>query len=182
MTKTFLLSIIRNLWKNRVTSAINVLALTLGLSSLLFLYVQEKYENSFDTDQPLVDRIYRVNTTVEYPNRLLKTGNTQSMLAKALRNEYPEWESVIQTFGPSSTLVTVDPDSPQERVFEEGRKLLKVDSSFLKYFDYDFVVGNERTALDDPNSVVLSTEMVEKYYPDLLDDIRTEGNKKKNET
>ena len=36
-----------------------MVALTLGLSSLLFLYVQERYENSFDTDQPLVDRIYQ---------------------------------------------------------------------------------------------------------------------------
>ena len=168
MTKTFFLSIVRNLWKNRVTSAINVLALTLGLSSLLFLYVQEKYENTFDANQPLADQIYRVNTTVQYPNRLYKTGTSQSMLAKALRTEYPELEGVIQTFGPSSALVTVDPDTPQEKIFEESRKLLKVDSSFLKYWDYDFIAGNERTALDDPNSVVLSAKMVEKYYPDFV--------------
>ena len=145
-----------------------MVALTLGLSSLLFLYVQERYENSFDTDQPLVDRIYRVNTTIEYPNRLQKTGTTQSMLAKALRTEYPELEAVIQTFGPGFGLVTINPDTPNERVFEEGRKMLKADSSFLKYFDYDFIVGNSRTALDDPNSIVLSSKMVEKYYPDFV--------------
>ena len=168
MTKTFFLSIIRNLWKNRVTSAINVVALTLGLSSILFLYVQEKYENSFDTDQPMAERLYRVNTTLNYPNNLQKTGHTQSMLAKALRTEYSELQSVIQTFGPSSALVTLDPGTSKEKIFEERRKLLKVDSAFLKYFDYDFIVGNKRTALDDPNSIVLSSEMVEKYYPDFV--------------
>lgn len=168
MTRTFLLSIVRNLWKNRVTSAINLVALTLGLTSLLFLYVQEKYENSFDTNQPMADHIYRVNTTMEYPNRLQKTGMTQSMLAKALRTEYPELESVIQTFGPSFALVSINPDTPNERIFEEQRKMLQVDSSFLKYFDYDFIAGNNRTALDDPNSVVLSSKMVEKYYPDFV--------------
>ncbi len=168
MTRTFLLSIIRNLWKNRVTSAINVVALTLGLSSVLFLFVQERYENSFDTDQPLADQIYRVNTTLTYPNRINKTGNTQSMLGKVLRNEYPELEGVIQTFGPSSALVTIDPGTSREKIFEEGRRLLHADSAFLKYFDYDFIAGNERTALDDRNALVISTKMVEKYYPNFV--------------
>lgn len=168
MTRTFFLSIVRNLWKNRVTSAINVIALTLGLTSLLFLYVQERYENSFDVNQPMADQIYRVNTTMDYPNRLVKTGITQSMLAKALRTEYPELQGVIQTFGPSSSLVTIDPGTSRAKIFEEDRKLLHVDSAFLKYFDYDFVAGNERTALDDRNALVLSTKMVEKYYPDFV--------------
>ncbi len=168
MTRTFFLSIVRNLWKNRVTSAINVVALTLGLTSLLFLYVQERYEKSFDANQPLANQIYRVNTTVNYPNRLVKTGITQSMLAKALRTEYPELQGVIQTFGPSSALVTIDPGTSRAKIFEESRKLLHADSSFLKYFDYDFIAGNERTALDDRNALVLSTKMVKKYYPDFV--------------
>ncbi len=168
MTRTFILSIIRNLWKNRVTSAINVVALTLGLTSLLFLYIQERYENSFDMDQPMADRIYRVNLTQNYPNRLLKTGNSQSMLIKAIRNEYPELEGAIQIIGPNSSLVTIDPDTPAERVFEEQRKMLFADSAFLKYFDYDFIAGNNRTALDDPSSLVLSKRMVKKYYPDFV--------------
>ena len=90
------------------------------------------------------------------------------MLAKALRYEYPELEAVIQTFGPGSVLVTINPGTNDEKVFEEGRVLLKADSSFLKYFDYDFVAGNNWTALDDPNSIVLSTKMVEKYYPEYV--------------
>ncbi|MBO3697241.1 ABC transporter permease [Roseivirga sp. E12] len=168
MTKTFFLSIIRNLWKNRVTSAINVVALTLGLTSLLFLYVQERYENSFDMDQPMGDQIYRVNLTQNYPNRLLKTGNTQSMLVKSIRNEYPELEAAIQVIGPNFSLVTIDPGSSAEKVFEEDRKMLFADSAFLKYFDYDFIAGNKRTALDDPSSLVLSKRMVKKYYPEFV--------------
>lgn len=168
MTKTFILSIIRNLWKNRVTSAINVLALTLGLSSVLFLYVQNKYENSFDIDQPKADRIYRANTTIQYPNDKLQTGNTQSMLAKALRNEYPELEGVIQVVGPLDALVSIDPGTSKERVFEEGNKLFVADSAFLKHFDYDFIAGNSRTAMDTRNALVLSSKMVKKYYPEFV--------------
>lgn len=168
MIKTFILSIIRNLWKNRVTSAINVLALTLGLSSVLFLYVQDRYENSFDIHQPKADQIYRINVTIEYPNTKTQTGSTQSMLTKAVRNEYPELEGIIQVIGPVNALVTVNPNSSNEKVFEESRKLLYADSSFLKHFDYDFIVGNERTALDGRNSIVLSKKMVAKYYPDFV--------------
>lgn len=168
MIKTFILSIIRNLWKNRVTSAINILALTLGLSSVLFLYVQNRYENSFDMYQPKADHIYRVNTTLQYPNSKDQTGNTQSMLAKALRNEYPELDGVIQIIGPLDALVAIDPGSSNERVFEEPNKLFCADSVFLKHFDYEFIVGNPRTALDSRNALVLSEKMVKKYYPDFV--------------
>jgi putative ABC transport system permease protein len=168
MTKTFILSIIRNLWKNRVTSAINVVALTLGLSSILFLFVQNRYENSFDIDQPKADQIYRVNITMEYPNRLIQSGNTESMLVKVLRNDYPELEGIIQAIGPMDALVAINPDGSNEKVFEEQRNLFFADSSFLKHFDYDFIVGNKRTALDTRNAIVLSQKMVEKYYPDFI--------------
>lgn len=168
MTRIFILSILRNLWKNRVTSAINVLALTLGLSSTLFLYVQDRYENSFDIHQPKADQIYRVNITMEYPNQTQRTGNTQSMLSKALRTEYPELEGVIQIIGPRPALVAINPGSSNEQVFEERFNLFLADSVFLKHFDYEFIVGNKRTALDDPNAIILSARMVEKYYPDFI--------------
>lgn len=167
MTKTFILSILRNLWKNRVTSAINVLALTLGLSSVLFLYVQDRYENSFDIHQPKADQIYRVNLTMDYPNRKAQTGNTESMLVKVLHNEYPELD-VIQAIGPRSALVAINPGSSNEKVFEERNNLFFADSAFLKHFDYEFIAGNQRTALDDRNALVLSEKMVEKYYPDFV--------------
>ncbi|KYG72784.1 FtsX-like permease family protein [Roseivirga echinicomitans] len=168
MTKTFILSILRNLWKNRVTSAINVLALTLGLSSILFLFVQNRYENSFDIHQPKADRIYRVNTTMEYPNRTINSGNTQSMLIKVMRNDYPELEGLIQVHGRQNALLAVNPGASNEKVFEEQNNLILADSSFLKHFDYDFIVGNKRTALDTRNAIVLSEKMVEKYYPDFI--------------
>ena len=165
MLRTFFLSILRNLWKNRVTSVINVLALTLGLSSVIFLYVQNKYENSFDIDQPKAERIYRVNTTIDYPNRKMQSGNSQPMLAIAMANEYPELESVVQVIGPRSPLVAIHPGTENEKNFEETNQLFYADSAFLRHFDFDFIAGNERTALDDLNAIVLSTSMVEKYYP-----------------
>lgn len=168
MTRTFILSIIRNLWKNRVTSIINVLALTLGLSSVLFLFVQDRYENSFDIHQPKADRIYRMNVTMNYPNRKLQTGNSESMLVKSLRNEYPELAGVIRVIGPNEAVVAVNPGSSSQKVFEERNKLFYADSSFLKHFDYEFVAGNNRTALNDRSAMVLSRKMVEKYYPDFV--------------
>ena len=165
MTRTYLLSIIRNLWKNRVTSAINVLGLTLGLSSILFIYVQDKYEGSFDTHQPRVEEIYRVNLTMDYPNRLFRDGNTESMLVKAIRNEFPDLEAAIQIIGPRDALIAINPGTEAEKVFEEERTVFYADSVFLKYFDYDFIAGDPRSALDNPNAIVLSSEYVEKYYP-----------------
>ncbi len=166
MLKTYFKSILRNLWKNRVTSAINVLALTLGLSSVMFLYIQDEYETSFDTHQPLVDQIYRVNVTMSYPNRVHRDGNTQSKLVNVLRDEFLDLEAAFQVIGPMGPLVTINPGEQNEKVFEETFNMFYADSVFLKYMDYEFVTGNPRTALDTRNAIVLSTKMVSKYYPD----------------
>lgn len=168
MTKTLLLSVMRNLWKNRITSIINIFALTLGLSSVIFLYVQNRYENSFDIDQPKADRIYRVNITMDYPHRKIQSGNTQPMVAIAMRNEYPELESVIQVIGPRPALVAIHPNTAEEKNFEIDRNLFYADSSFLRHFDYDFLAGNQRTALDELNAMVLSEKMVKRFYPDYV--------------
>ena len=165
MANSFWNSIFRNLWKNRVTSLINLITLTLGLSSCIFLFVYLKYENSFDAHQPKAEQIYRVNITHEYPNRTFRSGNTQSMLAKAMRTEFPDMEAVIQIFGPSDAMVSINPGTSEERVFEEEFNMFFADSIFLKYFDYQFLAGHPRQALDDPNSIILSSELVEKYYP-----------------
>lgn len=168
MLKTYFLSILRNLWKNRVSSIINILGLTLGLSSIMFLFVQEMYEGSFDADQPKADQIYRVNVTQNYPNRVSRDGNTQSMLIKAMNNEFPELENTFQVIGPNNALIGIDPGTQEERVFEEKFNMFYADSVFLKYFDYDFIAGNPRTAMDSRNALVLSSRQVEKYYPEYI--------------
>lgn len=165
MIRTYFTSIVRNLWKNRLTSAVNVLGLTLGLSGCLFLFVFLEYEGSFDIHQPKAEQIFRVNLTMDYPNRLIHTGNTESMLVTAMRNEFPGLQSVTQVIGPRNALITIEPNTNQERVFEEKNNVFYTDSAFLKYMDYDFIAGNNRTALDHPNSIVLSSDLVEKYYP-----------------
>lgn len=166
MTRNLFKSIVRNLWRNRVTSAINVLGLTLGLSSCLFLYVFLKYENTFDKNQPKADQIYRVNITREHPNTTSRHGNTESMLVKAIRNEFEDLEAAFQVIGPRNALVTIRPGEKDERIFEEERILFFADSVFLRNFEYDFIAGNPQTALDDPGAIVLSSELVEKYYPE----------------
>lgn len=168
MLKTYFKSILRNLWKNRVTSAINVLALTLGLSSVMFLFIQNQYEKNFDANQPKMDQIYRVNVTMKYPNRVHRDGNTQSMLINVLRDEFHELEASFQAIGPMSPLVTINPGSQNEKVFEETRNMFYADSVFLKYMDYQFLAGNPRTALDTRNAVVLSTNLIDKYYPEYV--------------
>jgi len=165
MNKTLFKSIFRNLWRNRITSIINILGLTMGLSSCLFLYVDLKYENTFDTHQPKADRIYRVNITKEYPSGTLRAGNTESMLAKAIKNEFPDLAGVTQITG-SNVLLAIDPGTSNERLFEEERAgMFFADSLFLKHFEYDFIAGNPKTALDDPSAIILSRQLAEKYYP-----------------
>lgn len=106
-----------------------------------------------------------MNITQQHPNNTHRSGNTESMLVKAMRNEFPELEAVIQVIGPNNALMAIELGTSKERIFEEKRNVFFVDSLFLKNFDYKFIAGNPRSALDDPNSIVLSSKLAEKFYP-----------------
>ncbi len=168
MFRLFWKTVIRNLWKNRTNAIINMVGLAMGLASCLFLYAFLKYEYTFDINQPKAEQIYRVNITKDYPNRTLRDGNTESMLVTAIRNEIPNLEGIIQVIGPTNALVTIDPNTDQSRIFEEKRNLFYADTAFLSHFEYDFIAGNPKTALDDINNIVLSSKLVRKYYPDFV--------------
>lgn len=83
---------IRNLLRNKVYSAINIVGLAIGISSciLIFLYIQ--HELSYDKGFKNSDRIYRVNTEAELLGQQHKVASSPGPLAANLVAEYPEIE------------------------------------------------------------------------------------------
>ena len=77
----------RNIWKNKLFSAINIISLAIGLSASFIISLMVYYEFSFDTFHKDGDRIYRVVTDFETPQGNLKNGGVAPPMRIAARED-----------------------------------------------------------------------------------------------
>ena len=159
MLKNHIKTGLRNLWKHKAYSTLNILGLAVGLAVciLIFLWVQD--ELSYDRFHTNAHRIYRV---IEHED--LTSGDTLSYtqqapeLAAILKKDFPEIEKSIRFESMSDRLVRFG----ERQYYEKGFAF--ADPEFLKVFTFPLKVGNPSTALADPISIIISERMAEKYF------------------
>lgn len=152
---------IRNLWKNKTYSAINITGLVVGTVCCLYLllYVGEHY--SFDTHHEDNENIYRINTTLKSSDNTAILASASPPIAPALDKDFAEVVQstrVVNTFNVKKHLLLYE----EKSFYEE--KMHYVDSTFFEIFSYHFVYGDSETALKEPNSVVLFESISQKIF------------------
>ncbi|MBA4745230.1 MAG: ABC transporter permease [Muricauda sp.] len=162
MFKNYLKIAWRNLVKNMLSSFINVIGLSIGISACMVILIFVRYESTFDDYHSKSENIYRVVQHNKLPDQTLYWNITPYPLAEALRNDFPEIETVTQTQGPVSQEFSITEGAELKR-FEEPRVLF-VDQFYPKTFDFEWLSGNPDTALDGINSIVLTEDIAKKYF------------------
>lgn len=157
MFKNYLKIAWRNLLKHKVFSVINIAGLSIGIATctVIFLYVQ--HELSFDQFNSKVDRIVRITSNLKAPENDLVLASGPALLTRTLKRELPEVEDAVSITG--SELIVKRNDR-----LEEEDHIFKTDPSVFSVFDFDFIEGNPKTALDDPNSIVINETLAKKYF------------------
>lgn len=158
MFKNYLKTTINNIKKHRFFSIINILGLSIGIASSLFVTLHVIDEFSYDHFNDKGDRIYRVTIDGKLGDQVLGGSTTTAKLANTLRNEVAPVENATNVMGWGSTSLLYE-----DKKFIE-RKAIVVDSSFLQVFTYPLLHGNPTTALDEPNSIVLTEDLAIKYF------------------
>ncbi|MCC6287607.1 MAG: ABC transporter permease [Chitinophagaceae bacterium] len=143
----------RNLCKHKAYSIINVLGLTLGIASCLIILLVVQYELNYDRFNSKADRTYRVTLNAIDFNPCVSFA-----LAKPLRNDFPELEAVSQCWFRENGLIKIG------NTKYDDKKILIADEYFTSVFDYTWLEGNVKTALKEPNSVVLTESYARKYF------------------
>lgn len=155
---------LRNLWKNKSHTLINVLGLSLGITCSIVLFLLIRFWLSFDTYHSKADRIYRMARTTIYQGNTDYTGGVPVPLPDALRTDFPDLEQVVFMSYFRQGLITIHADNDEVKNFQEEEGLVYIEPTYLEVFDRPLIQGNPTAALDDPNEVVLSESLVEKYF------------------
>ncbi|GAB3264294.1 ABC transporter permease [Larkinella harenae] len=159
----------RNVWKNRSYSLINILGLSLGITCCLVIYVFIRYEVSFDRFHSKAEQTYRIVEHNQKADGVQHWSATAYPLAEAIRREFPE-VGVTQTAGPDSRIISSTDEKGNVSRFDEKRVMF-ADENYLKTFDFKaispdgiWLAGNANTAFGQPNAVVLTRKMAERYF------------------
>lgn len=151
---------LRNLLKSKGYSFINIFGLAVGVASCLLILSYIRFEMSFDKTHPDVERLYRVNQTLIWRPGGGVFSSSGPQLAFALKEDYPEVESVLRINTPGEYTVHLTEAAKSFR--ESG--ILAADSNFFSFFDFKLKEGDPRTALTGPDKVVISDEVARKFF------------------
>lgn len=145
---------LRNLWRNKVSSFINVIGLAIGLAACLMLLLYVTYEWNFDKHYRNSENLYTVMTNIPDGNGgVSKTfEGTTTALGPLLRERIPEIKNLARMNYIKKSLI-----ANGENGFKKDGKFAEPD--ILKLFNYEFIVGNAKTAMKNPKSVILTETM-----------------------
>ncbi|MEM6524665.1 MAG: ABC transporter permease [Bacteroidota bacterium] len=155
MIKNYIKIAFRNLLRFKVYSLINLFGLALGLtiSVLILLFVTD--ELAFDKFHTKGNRIYKIVTTNDQDGGM----ETNAWpVAYKLQNEFPEVELATYTRrAPSNMMVNHHGKRYRHSMFY-------ADGNFLKMFSFDLLEGDPSTALEEPNSIVITEDIKQRYF------------------
>ncbi len=162
MLKSYIVVALRNLWRHRGYTLINVFGLTIGLASSIFILLYVVNELTYDRFHEKSDQIYRVWISGSMPATEMRHAVTSPPMAEALINDYPEVENAVRMRKAGGWLVRKG-----DRTFQEtDDDFVFADSTFFDVFSFDLIKGDPKTCLRDPRSIVLSEEYARKYFGD----------------
>lgn len=145
---------IRNFARRKVYTLLNIggLAVSLCTAALIWFYVQD--QSSYDQHYKNAERIYRVNYDVTLSGERVPQADVGQPVGPTLKANFPQVEEFgrIRRIGASNTLET-------ELFKLESTDIFVADTSFLNVFSVPFSNGDRKTALDEPNTIVISESL-----------------------
>src|SRR5882757_4807797 len=166
MFKYNLILFLRNVQRQKLFSFINILGLSVGMTSALLMYLYVSSEFSHDRFHVNANRIYRVNQTFIWgegnKNQFSSTGPGVSF---ALEAEIPEAEQIVRINTPGDFLMSYTNSANEIKSFDQGH-VFAADSNFFQVFTFPLLKGNSQTALRYPQTMVLTESTARKYFGD----------------
>ncbi len=161
MFKNYFKTAIRNLWKHKTFSFINIIGLTIGLTSFILIALFIFDELTFDRLHKNTDNIYRLvesNTSAE--GKTVKKSGAGFQVSARAKTGFPEIQDVArisQFWRPK-----IRPGNNKANVFHED--FIAANPGFLSVFSFPLIYGDRSSALTEPKSVILTEETAKKFF------------------
>ena len=158
LIKHYLTSLIKAFRRDLFYSIINLFGLAIGLASAFLIYIYIQDELNFDKHFTDSERIYRLEANFNIKGKEDKFAVTQFPLGPTLMDEYPEIEANVRLFPTGAIYFEKNQDYFQED------SVYYADSTIFEVFSTSLMQGDPSTALIEPNTIVISSSLANKYF------------------
>jgi putative ABC transport system permease protein len=159
MLKNYFIVAWRNIIKSRTFSIINIAGLAVGLTCFILIAMYVMDELSYDKYNSNSDRIYRVNSDIRFGGTDLKLAVCSDPMGPTLKKDYPQVEQYVRFY-----------NSDGSKLIKKGAQYISedrvthADSTLFDVFTLPTIAGNSKTALNEPNTVVITESTAKKYF------------------
>jgi len=159
MIKNYFKTMFRNLWKNKTFSFINIIGLAIGMAACLLILQYVSFELSYDQFNKNAADIYRVTNDRYQNGKLIQHGTiTYSAIGKAMQDDYPEVINHTRVEPIGGQIITY-----ADKKLKAG-DAFAVDNSFFEMFSYPLLAGDRKSALKEPNTIVMSEKLAREIF------------------
>jgi putative ABC transport system permease protein len=150
---------LRNLWKHKTFSLINLAGLSLAFATSLLLFLTSYQEFTYNHVHQNMDHIYRYYLKVNRAEETNFGSTVPAPVKDALVADYKKEIKHISRIRDISFVVKY-----KDKTISEGA--VAVDADYAKMFSFDFIEGSAETALSDLSNIVLREDVAKKIFGD----------------
>jgi putative ABC transport system permease protein len=166
MLKNYLITILRQIQKNKVFSFINIFGLALGMAACLVITQYVNFHTSFDSFHSKADNIFRLEADVYKKGESLgQSYSVPSMMGETLKEQSPAVKEVARFYDynfANSSIIYAD---SIDKISYEQTGIFVADAGVLKLFDFNFIAGGA-SKFAEPQKAILTLEASKKYFSD----------------
>jgi len=149
----------RNFLKNKTFSLINIAGLASGLACFILIALYVADELSYDQYNEKADRIYRINADIIFGGNNLHMATTADPMGATLKKDYPQVEEYTRIYASSGSRLV-----KKGNTFINEANVAYADSTLFDVFTLPAINGDTKTALNEPNTVVITASTAKKYF------------------
>jgi predicted permease len=167
MLKNYFKTAIRNLKRYKGFAFINILGLAVGIAACLLIFVVIQFETSFDNFHTNSKNTYRIVSEFNTPDGKFHSSGVPFPVAPALRLDFPQLTKVGSILAMENRLMTIPQQGNQApKKFKEEKGIFYAEPEFFHIFDFPLLAGDINSALNEPNSALLTRETANRYFGD----------------
>lgn len=158
MLRNFINIALRNMWKNKFFSGINIIGFAIGIATCILITLYVLDELNFDKFNEKAGRIYRIDTDTKFGGAEEKFAVASDPIGFTMLKDYPQVENVVRFRNYGSSVVK----KGNQNIKEE--RIIFADSTLFDVFTLPMIAGNPKKALVAPHQVVITESMALKYF------------------
>ncbi|MFC1726730.1 ABC transporter permease [candidate division KSB1 bacterium] len=161
MLKNYIKVAFRNIRKQKAYSFINISGLAIGLTCFIFIMLWIRDELNYDRYHERSDRIYRLTVNGLLMGNEFNMAVSTPKLAPTLLQDFPEVTDAVRFYRFWDDILV----SYKDKKFVE-KDFLYADKTVFDVFTFPFIKGDPKTALENPNTIVITESAAKKYFGD----------------